>query len=618
MQSKFQTISCQISFRLSHITTYRNLPVRVRFLIAIIISVFAVSSVGPLVSQAAGQVKSWNDSAGGFFETESSWSPFGVPDSGDTIQFFINPNPYSIGLLGDHEVAALEAIDGTDVRLGIGGTASDRTLNILGNAAVNASTLSLQGAPDDALFNFNVLGQLDVTGLSMLNVMKGTILNSDYVRIVPTDEGNGELLAINVTGQGTQWNATNIVSDFESGDTRPVLQISDGASVSVSNQLSLDIFDIKMMGEDDQGNPSSLNTGNFFSTGAVGDFRFFDGATIESESVSFRADLIMEGTDLSGRPTSWTINDKLILSDVAIIDVRDGARLVTGEVSSVGSDAVAFVNVCSDNPEQISQWIVNGDMFVAGTLGSTVGDAYFSFLPGSEIEVTGTMLIRENGVVRMFSSLTADVIENTEGGSFTFLGGVLNTNWFIGDLDNHGGILAPGANVSGETTILGNYNHEKESTLAIDIGGTIPVVKHDLLQVAGFAFLDGNLDISLIDGFIPSSSDEITIAATSFVAGRFANAASGDRVSTVNGMGSFVVNYGFGSPFDNDNIVLSDFQMDGFILGDINGDGEVNLLDVQPFVDALTEGLFVPAADINKDGEVNLLDVQPFVELLTS
>ena len=53
-------------------------------------------------------------------------------------------------------------------------------------------------------------------------------------------------------------------------------------------------------------------------------------------------------------------------------------------------------------------------------------------------------------------------------------------------------------------------------------------------------------------------------------------------------------------------------------LGDLNGDGEINLLDVEPFVAALSGGGFVPEADINQDGVVNLLDIQPFITLLTS
>ena len=53
-----------------------------------------------------------------------------------------------------------------------------------------------------------------------------------------------------------------------------------------------------------------------------------------------------------------------------------------------------------------------------------------------------------------------------------------------------------------------------------------------------------------------------------------------------------------------------------FLLGDINGDGTVNLLDVQPFVDLIANGGFLKQADINGDGNVNLLDVSGFVELI--
>jgi hypothetical protein len=55
----------------------------------------------------------------------------------------------------------------------------------------------------------------------------------------------------------------------------------------------------------------------------------------------------------------------------------------------------------------------------------------------------------------------------------------------------------------------------------------------------------------------------------------------------------------------------------GFILGDVNCDGVVNLLDVAPFVALLTSGGFSPKADINGDGAVTLLDVAGFVQILT-
>ena len=59
------------------------------------------------------------------------------------------------------------------------------------------------------------------------------------------------------------------------------------------------------------------------------------------------------------------------------------------------------------------------------------------------------------------------------------------------------------------------------------------------------------------------------------------------------------------------------YAPDDGILGDVNCDGDVNLLDVGPFVDLISTGVFSVKADINMDGAVNLLDVGPFVKLLS-
>ncbi len=54
-----------------------------------------------------------------------------------------------------------------------------------------------------------------------------------------------------------------------------------------------------------------------------------------------------------------------------------------------------------------------------------------------------------------------------------------------------------------------------------------------------------------------------------------------------------------------------------FLLGDLNRDGVVNLLDVDPFIDLISEGNFQVEGDVNQDGVVNLLDVEPFIDLLS-
>ena len=53
----------------------------------------------------------------------------------------------------------------------------------------------------------------------------------------------------------------------------------------------------------------------------------------------------------------------------------------------------------------------------------------------------------------------------------------------------------------------------------------------------------------------------------------------------------------------------------GFVVaaGDVNGDGVVNGLDIDPFVDVLLNGPYQAEADMNGDGIVNGLDVDLFV-----
>ena len=65
------------------------------------------------------------------------------------------------------------------------------------------------------------------------------------------------------------------------------------------------------------------------------------------------------------------------------------------------------------------------------------------------------------------------------------------------------------------------------------------------------------------------------------------------------------------------SVELPDEFPPAMLLGDINNDGGVNLLDVQPFVELITSGQFDEKADINLDGVVDLLDIGPFIDILT-
>ncbi|MEM9412474.1 MAG: dockerin type I domain-containing protein, partial [Planctomycetota bacterium] len=54
------------------------------------------------------------------------------------------------------------------------------------------------------------------------------------------------------------------------------------------------------------------------------------------------------------------------------------------------------------------------------------------------------------------------------------------------------------------------------------------------------------------------------------------------------------------------------------LIGDVNIDGEINLLDVAPFIERLSALNYQCEADINGDRKVDLLDVDPFVDLLAN
>ena len=67
-----------------------------------------------------------------------------------------------------------------------------------------------------------------------------------------------------------------------------------------------------------------------------------------------------------------------------------------------------------------------------------------------------------------------------------------------------------------------------------------------------------------------------------------------------------------------DNIMVEgDTDGGGGMVGDVNCDGIVNLLDVAPFVEAVSNSVYDVKADANFDGADNLLDVAPFVALIS-
>ncbi|MEM9410133.1 MAG: hypothetical protein AAGA30_03405 [Planctomycetota bacterium] len=143
--------------------------------------------------------------------------------------------------------------------------------------------------------------------------------------------------------------------------------------------------------------------------------------------------------------------------------------------------------------------------------------------------------------------------------------------------------------------------------------------------IGWFDFFSNNIlesnkeSLTAIEEFGPVTFD-VTTLVNDWLTGMNANysiaVTAKNDPQTANGGSGFL--HGFVNNTEAPGSTFLTITVEDILLGDVNCDGEVNLLDVSPFVDLLSNGGFNDKADINGDEEVNLLDVGPFVEILSN
>lgn len=189
---------------------------------------------------------------------------------------------------------------------------------------------------------------------------------------------------------------------------------------------------------------------------------------------------------------------------------------------------------------------------------------------------TGTIEIGAGSILRLTDNNT---LENKAAGTIAGSGKlevILSGSSFTNNTND--GAFAPGVNGAGKLSVLiqnaGTLSNSDTASLEIELGGTDAGVSYDQLAVLGATIdawtgwsiaqnnatfnLDGDLDVSFIDGFLSSISgtDSFTILTASAVTGFFDNATpvSGNVGSLSLAEGTFDVTY------NTDSVVLSNFQ----------------------------------------------------------
>jgi len=141
-----------------------------------------------------------------------------------------------------------------------------------------------------------------------------------------------------------------------------------------------------------------------------------------------------------------------------------------------------------------------------------------------------------------------------------------------------------------------------------DLAGPTPVNLSVKLRIDGPAEIDIDLD-----GVTPAQDQVYTL----ITYGKWDNNVVGDGLSlAAEDVGTWEL-INTGGVEDQPGQIQAKYLLASVILGDVNGDGVVDGLDIQPFVDLLTGGGYQAEADINEDSVVDGLDIQPFVDIIT-
>jgi hypothetical protein len=208
-----------------------------------------------------------------------------------------------------------------------------------------------------------------------------------------------------------------------------------------------------------------------------------------------------------------------------------------------------------------STLIFNSTLNIAGdsTIETSLSNnALITIESGATLSLTGTYsdapVFYPAGVIRLDGgTITSKQPLNLQAGSLTG-SGIVN-----GDINNNG-TISPGTS-AGALTINGNVSLLSSSKTVMEIGGLTPGSQYDYLAIAGTLMLGGTLELRMLNGFESKLNPKqrfMLVTSKSLLGGMFTNVANGARLTTADGLASFKVNYGDGSPYGADNIVLSD------------------------------------------------------------
>ena len=256
------------------------------------------------------------------------------------------------------------------------------------------------------------------------------------------------------------------------------------------------------------------------------------GATIDFSGTSF---LILHGNqsafDINNMGNLTVINNSPVPEITgnatnqidAMLTVQDSLTLV-GTMTNHGGFTLAANQVVTtddfDNDSNVVLDTLSTAVINAGHQYDQTGGTIVLNDATIDASAVGSSIRVSAGSIDGTGSLNGPV--NVSGtGTHGTVSGDLNV---VGNVNN-AGTVSPGQSL-GIISIEGDYTQEATGTLQIEISGTDnsdPLnMQYDVLAIEGAATLDGTLEVSLINNFVPDYDDSFTIITSDSLTGDFA------------------------------------------------------------------------------------------------
>jgi hypothetical protein len=534
---------------------------------------------------------SWDDSSGGVFNNPNKWYPVGVPTGSDTAYFTL-PDTYTVTFPSELYNDAV-IVDGSELTLDLGGYAY-----LLGRLPENGRAV--------------IIGQYAENSLLLIN--HGTVFSRE-VSIGQFGVATGNLT---LSGSDAAWTTSydgnwHGVWIGEDGDA--YLSILDNAhfnhghgfsAVGADSDAIVDVNGIDSEWYVDGYFGMSVNgkTTVNLANGGLWHVGRLEMATERGSSAQINLTGESQQTELALESES---EDSLTLGlrGEGIIHIEDSKLFNAGRMviaAQPGSKGLLEVHEGSwvDTTESIA---------IGGTFDSSGGVGHLNIIDEDRsnrqgIDFTPTsaagqyMLVWPQGTITMDGGAIEMEYDTKLANPIILQGGTLEGNGMIwAHVENHGGTVAPNDDLDQKVLDIGyNYTQDATGTLKIAIGGQEPISQYSHLRVTdpnyGQVSLDGMLEVSLTNGFVPSYDDQFIIVAAKNISGTFSNAVW----QYVFKDGSFDVIYDTTSGYNS--VILTHYSAEPacprYPLADINKDCVVDLKDFAIFASEWLECNLVP------------------------